>query len=499
MSTSNERAATRAAVALFRVMLLAYPPRFRRRHGNEMVRVFRDRARRRLLVHGRAGLLRHLAGAVADVAVTAPAEWLHPIGAREGPGARRGSRLARFGREVRWAGRSLRRSPAFTGVAVVTVALGIGATTAIFTLVDGILLRSLPYPDPDRLVVVKHAVPALDLPEAGLSEGTYLHYREHARSLERIGAYLENVVNLAGDGTPERVQVALVSSGLLEMLGARPAVGRLFTEEEQAPFDPEVMVSVVLSHDLWVRQYGGDPAVVGRTVELNAAPKRVVGVLEAGFGFPGPATAVWYPLGLDPSSAAVDGFYFGSVARLAPGVAPADAERELRALVPGLAEAHPDAAPALFGEGGLTPLVRTLEDEVVGEARPVLWILMGSVTLVLLVACANVVNLMLVRAEHRRREVALRLALGAGRGRLLRQLLVESLVLGLAGGALGVGLAFAFSDAAAALLPFRFPGGFTPDGCVLAGAAALSVLTAVAAGLLPAAHVARREPEPSGS
>jgi predicted permease len=369
---------------------------------------------------------------------------------RAGLMAEAGEALASFRAALGQTVRALGRSPGFTVAVVLSLALGIGATTTVFSFADAIILQPLPYPEPDRLVVVGHEAPGVGVLRADQSDGTYLHYREHSRSIEEIATWYENVVNLSGaDGEePERVPVAMVTSTLFEVLGARPAVGRLpvptrgSTPREVAdPYErggSEGDVEVLLSYDLWQRRYGGDPAIVGRTIEANRAPRRVIGVLEQGFAFPRPEIGLWYPEDPDPATARVADMYKFGVARLAPGYEPGDAAREMDALIPSLPEAYPDLTLELIRQARLRAVVRPLEDAIVGEAARALWLLLGGMAVLLLIACVNVANLVLVRAEHRQRDVAVRRALGAARGDVARMFGLESAVLAALGGGLGI-------------------------------------------------------------
>jgi predicted permease len=362
--------------------------------------------------------------------------------------------------------RSLGRSPGFTAAVVLSLALGIGATTTVFSFADAILLRPLPYPEPDRLVVLRHEAPGVEVPRAELSDGTYLHYRANSRAFEEIGTYYENVVNLSGaDGDdPERVPVAMVSSTLFEVLGARPALGRLPVPARSMAAAPDVYergasegdAEVLLSYDLWQRRYGGDPDIVGRTIEANSAPKLVIGVLEEGFAFPRPEIGLWYPEDPDPATARVADMYKFGVGRLAPGYDAEAAARDLDRLIASLPESYPEMTPELLGQVRLRAIVLPLEDDIVGDAGNALWLLLGGMASLLLIACVNVANLVLVRAEHRQRDDAVRRALGAGRGDLVRTLGMESLVLAAAAGALGMLMATGAVELLVSLVP--------PDG-----------------------------------
>ncbi len=399
--------------------------------------------------------------------------------------------------DLRYALRSLRKQPGFTAVAVLTLALGIGATTAMLTLVNAVLLRPLGYAESDRLVTVGHALPGLGIAGTGQSEGTYQHYRVHNHAFDQMGVYLENFVNLTtGGATPERVRVALVTPNVLTMLGVTPQLGRLLTPDDADSPDG----GVVISHGLWVRRYGGDPDLVGRSIELNMshAPdgsrgrRTVVGVLPPGFDFPHRDTQVWYGVAVQASRARVRDLYLAGIARLKPGVSAEDGAADLRRLVPSLAEAYADATPELLESIGLTPIVRPLKERVIGDVAATLWILLGGAAFVLVVACANVANLFLLRAEHRQREIALRAALGAGRRQIARHFVSESGLIAALGGMLGLVTA----DAGIQLLIAAAPGGIPrlhevgTDGFALAVVAGLAVLSSL---LFAAAPLGRHD------
>jgi predicted permease len=388
-------------------------------------------------------------------------------------------------REFRRAGRTLARSPGFALACVVTLAIGVGATTTVFSLVDAILLEPLPYRDADRLVAVSHTAPGIGLDAAGMSEGAFMHYRDRSRSLEAIATYFENNINLTGgDADAERVPVAMVSLQFFEVLGARTVVGRLPGEEEA---DTAGVVPVLMSYDLWQRRYGGDPAIVGSTIEANRGPRRVIGVMERGFGFPRRETDLWYPFDPDPATARAADLYQGSIARLAPGVSPDAAERELNGLIASLPESYPDLSERTLAESRLRAIVRPLEETVTGDARAALWLLLGGMAFLLLIACANVANLFLVRVEHREKEIALRTALGASRVDLAQFFAAESVIVSALGGALATFLADAGVRALVAYGPRTLPRlhEVRVDAGVIGLVVLLSFLTALLFAVVP--------------
>ena len=362
--------------------------------------------------------------------------------------------------DVRYALRRLRRTPRFAAAAAGTLALGVGGVAGIFALVDSVLLQPLPYPEPERLVVVSHAVPGLGLSETGQSASTYHHYRASSRTLQDFAVYNENVVDLSDGGEPERVQIAMVSPSLFATLGVAPAIGRPFGTADTAPGAP---VSVIMGHDLWARRYGGDPAIIGRTVELNRAPRVVIGVMPRGFGFPRPETEIWYVQNPDPRWdadtrwAALSNMFLSGIARLAPGASVESAQRELNGLIPRLADTYPDVTASLLAEARLTAQVEPLHHAMLGDVSRVLWLILAALGLVLAIAGANVSNLFLVRAEERRVELAVRVALGAGRAERIWTFLLEGVVLGGVAGVVAIALAAALVKAVVVYGPSDLP------------------------------------------
>jgi putative ABC transport system permease protein len=366
-------------------------------------------------------------------------------------------------RETQQSLRALLRTPVFTTVAVLTLGLGIGATTAIFSLLDSIVLRPLPYPEPDRLVQISHAVPGIqEGQEWGNSIGSYLHYREANASFQEFGAAAAATFTVSGEGEAERMGAATVSESLFRVLGARAAVGRLFTAEEDRPGEDRV---VLLSHEIWQSRYSGDPDIIGRTININAVPIPVVGVLQPGFSLPEHETHFWLPLQMDPARADINQhLMFTTYARLLPGVSPEAAQADLQRLLANLPELYPNAYGGTWLERtGFAPRVHALRDVVLGGTGGragidrVLWMLLGAVSLVLLIACANVANLMMVRAEARRRELTVRSALGAERAHLALNYLTESMLFTAAAALLGIVLAYGGIQLLLATAPATLP------------------------------------------
>ncbi len=342
------------------------------------------------------------------------------------------------GQDIRYAARSFRRSPGFTAVALATLALGIGATTAIFSVVNAVLLEGLPYQEPDRLVDISHTALGIDIERLPSSIGMHLVYGEQNRSFEEVALYGNTTANLTGGDVPERVRLGVATPSLFRVLGVDAIRGRTFTEEEGLPDGPAVLL---ITHRFWTDRFGAGADAIGQTLMLNGLPNEIVGVLPESFEFIDPELVAWRPIAVDPATAEFGGFNQPGLARLRPGVTPEQAQADLAGLLPAVSERFPLLSVEMMRNAALTVEVRPYIDVVVGNVRTALWILMGTVSFVLLIACANVANLLLVRAEGRQREVALRTAMGADRGHLYGQFLTESFLLASAGGLLGLGLA----------------------------------------------------------
>ncbi len=352
--------------------------------------------------------------------------------------------LDSFVKDVRYAIRGMRRNPGFASVVILSIALGIGGATSVFGIVNALLLRPLPYAQPDRLVTVTLTVPTflkLGFPDIGVSGPVFESLRREARSLERSALFRDLSFSLTGEGEPERVAGARVSADLFSLLGVHPQLGRSFTREEE---DQPGRETVVLIGDaLWTRRFARDPHVLGRKVLLNGKPNTVIGIMPPGFQFPSgpespyysPASApaeIWRPLALvDWERTDIGSMNFSMVSRLREGYSPTQAHEELSAMAERLAQEHNAGA-------GWSANVRRLQDAITRNIRPAILILFGAVAIVLLIACANVASLLVSRGLSRRPEIALRLALGAAPGRLVRQLLTESSLMAILAGLLGL-------------------------------------------------------------
>ncbi|MDF2771586.1 MAG: hypothetical protein K0S86_1080 [Geminicoccaceae bacterium] len=398
---------------------------------------------------------------------------------------------AAIARDVRHALRGLVQRPAFSAVVIATLALGIGATTAIYALLDAIVLRPLPYPNADRLVYIDHPVPGV---EAGarwhVSVAGYFFFRNNSQALSAIAAYNRSEATLVTNDGAERARAAAVSDNFLAVVGARPYLGRDFTAADTRPNAAPV---ALLAYDYWRQRFNADPRIVGQTVNLGSNATQVIGIVPPGLHLPDYQVQIWWPLELDPDAPAVNSHYLDAVARLGPGVTVEAAQAEAARLTSRLPEVFPGAySPSFMTDSRFGVLVTPLRDTVIGGMSRTLWILLGAVSIVLLIACANVANLFLVRAESRRREVAIRSALGADRAQLAGHYLTESILLALIGGVLALALAYAAVRFLIALNPSSVPRlaelslGWRP----LAVALVVSLGTGIALGLLPLTRLA---------
>ena len=403
--------------------------------------------------------------------------------------------MTNLGQDIRYGWRVLRKSPGFTAVAVLVLALGIGANTAIFSVVNAVLLQPLPFDQPDHLVQLYHVPPQASFPGIPLfsvSPANFLDWRSQAHSFEGMSAYGFGRYTLTGTGHPEAIRTVAASHGFFPILHAEPLLGRVFLESEDQPGHEH---EVILSYELWRTRFGANPAIVGNNIELNNEAYTVIGVMRPGFGFPissNPANApqMWKPLAWTAQERAVrDNHNYRAIARLKPGISLQQAKAELDTISDRLAQQYPK------DDKGWGATAITLREDLVGDVRSALLILLGAVAFVLLIACANVANLVLAKTLSRRKEIAIRSALGASRRRLLQQVLAETVLLAIAGGTLGLILAHYGTMFIVKFVGQQLPrsGTIGLDSWVLMFTLAISLLTGLAAGLLPALRLTRED------
>jgi putative ABC transport system permease protein len=391
---------------------------------------------------------------------------------------------------LRYTFRKLARAPLFTAVAIATLAVGIGSNAAIFSVVNGVLLKPLPFENPDELVGIWHTAPGLGFDEVNQSPALHFTYVDEGTAFASVGMWDESQLSVTGLAEPEQIQGMRVTDQTLSLLGVRPLLGRTFTEEDDASGSAE---TVILSHGYWMRRFGGGRDVLGKTLTVDGRPREIIGVLPEGLRFLRSNPDVYLPFQFDRSELFVGDFSYQALGRLAPGATVAQANADLARMIPMAFEKFPGGLSlGMAQEAGFGPLVRPLKQDVVGDVGSVLWVLLGTVAIVLLIACANVANLFIVRAEGRQREMAVRTAMGAGRREIVGQLLTESAVLGLLGGVAGLALAHGGLRLLVALGPESLPrlDEIRMDPLVLGFTAAVSVLAAVLFGLFPALRFA---------
>jgi putative ABC transport system permease protein len=383
--------------------------------------------------------------------------------------------------------RRLRQSPMFTTVTVITLALGIGANAAIFSVLEGILLKPLAYPDPDRLIAVDHAAPGVNLTSAGIAPFLYFTYRDQNQTFQDIGMWTGDNLAVTGLAEPEVVPGIDLTDGVLPLLGARPALGRLFSRHDDSPGSPR---TVIISYQYWQSRFGGNPSVIGRGIVLDGRPTEIIGVLPAAFQFLDRKADLFLPMQRDRAKVFLGNFSYQSLARLKPGVTTTRANADLTRMIPIALRSYPPfpgGSVKMFESARLAPNLRLLKQDLIGDIGKLLWVLMGTIGIVLLIACANVANLLLVRTEGRLHELAIRLALGASWGQIARALIVESLLLGALGGAAGLGLAFGAVRLLTAIAPSNLPrlNEISIDGNVLLFTLAVSLLAGALFGAIP--------------
>jgi len=399
--------------------------------------------------------------------------------------------------DIRHGLRALRHNPVFTAVALLTIAIGIGANTAVFSVVDSVLLKPLRYPKAEELVALHQiapGAPGLADFENGLllSPSMYFTYSEHNQTFQSLGVWVPNTANVTGLAEPEQVRTIEVSDGVLQALGVRPEVGRWLSEADQNPRGPE---RVMLSYGYWQRRYGGDHTAIGRTILVDARPREIVGVMPQGFRVLDTDFDLIAPTAFERGKLILAGFGYHGIARLKTGIPIAQGDADITHMLPIWMDSWsngPGTNPHFYETWRITPELRPLKREVIGNISDVLWVVMGTIGLVMLIACANVTNLFLVRVEARHQELAVRAALGAGWRRMVRGLLVESVLLGLMGGAIGVGVAYGGVRLLLAIGPANLPrlNEISLDARTLAFTLLLSLVSGLLFGLVPAVKYA---------
>lgn len=398
----------------------------------------------------------------------------------------------------RFAWRSLRRTPAFTISAVLTLVIGIGASVATFAVVNGVLLRPLPYGEPDRLVKVLHALPGVSIDKGNQTSSTYFTYQRLAQTIESIGLSQPGAVNVAapgGEGEPQRLTSAWITASLIPTVDVAPLLGRNFIDAEDRPNGPNV---VIIGEALWRSRFGADSGIIGRIIEVNSRSTEIIGVMPARFGYPSADTRLWFPLQLDPNAEFGGGFNYDGVARLKADVSLQAARRDFATALARVGELFPMLAPGVpwqmvIDQAKPSPLLIPLREDQTSSIARTLWMVAAAAGLVLLVSCANVANLVLVRADSRQRELAVREALGAGRGRVLTHFLSESVVLAAISGALGVALAWLAIRTLVLAGPADIPRltELRIDGPTILVGALVSLLAAAITSIIPALRLGR--------
>lgn len=478
---------------MYTVLLRLMPGSFRASYGAESladVRAVLDEA----AGQGSGFVLAHTARACTDLVKRLPMEWLaaltgsfeeHGRGAPTGRTGR-GERLMNMLTEFKRSARTLAKRPGFALVAMLTLALGIGANVAVFSVVNAILLRPLDFEDSERIVEYRHHAPGLGLPELNNSAGIVGFYTENADFFEVTAAFTRASANLAGGDEAARVNVLDVSPEIFEVLRVQPIMGRPFTADDTGPDGAAV---TILTNDSWRNRFGSDPDIIGRSVELNGAPVEVVGVMPPGFAFPDDGVDLFTALYVDPNGAFGE-FGLRTVSRLAPGISIEAARTRSSELLSRVPEYIPDVEAGFLEQAAFSVSVETLRDRTVVDVESTLWIILGTVAFVLLIACANVANLFLVRAESRQKEMAVRAAMGAGRGAVASSFLTESILLGLGGGILGILFGAGGIAMLASLGDLPRSAEISVDATSLALGLGLSLVAGLAFGILPMSRYA---------
>ncbi|HEY2381500.1 MAG TPA: ABC transporter permease [Terriglobia bacterium] len=391
------------------------------------------------------------------------------------------------GGQLRQVLRRLFRSPMFTFVAILTLALGIGANTAIFSVIDGVLLKPLSYPHPEQLISLSLTAPWINIPELTDSPSVYFTFRGQNRSFEDVGVFTGNTVSVTGIAEPEQVRSLLVTDGVIPILGISPALGRSFTRKDDSPGSPD---TVILTQGYWRRRFSGDRSIIGRRILIDGKAREVIGVMPQNFRFLDMDVALIQPFRFDRSKTFLGNFSFEGLARLKPGVTLAQANADGTRMLPIVNrsfQAPPGFSAKMFEQARIAPAFRPFKQTMIGDVGAVLWVLMGTIGIVLLIACANVANLLLVRAESRHLELAIRAALGASRARIAGELLLESMTLAALGGACGLLVAFGALRLLVAMAPAGLPrlADIGIDAPVLAFSLGVSLLAGLLFGSIP--------------
>jgi len=390
--------------------------------------------------------------------------------------------------------RRFSRTPMFTAITLITLAVAVGANCVIFSVVEGVLLKPLPYPHPEQLIGVWHHAPGIGFEDLNMAPFLYFIDREQNKTLQDIGVYNGDSMNVTGVGEPEHIQGLDVSDGTLPLLDVVPALGRLFTRADDTPGAPQ---TVLLSNAYWRKKFGAEPNVIGRSITLDGKPREIIGVLPKDFNFLDMEdVAVLVPFQWDRNKTKLGNFSYEAIARLKPGVSMEQANADLARLIPiaiGNFPAPEGYSAKIFESVKLSPNLRPLKKDVIGDVGKTLWVLMGSLVMVLLIACANVANLLLVRVEGRRQELAVRAALGAGSKRIAGELLMESFSLGLVGSLIGLGLAYGALRLLIALAPTGLPRlhEIGIDAPVLLFTLLIAILASLLIGAIPVLRYAR--------
>jgi predicted permease len=390
-------------------------------------------------------------------------------------------------RDIRYGLRALRKSPGFTAIAVLTLGVGIGANTAIFSVINGVLLKPLPYLHPEELIDLHLTAPGVNFPDADPAPFLYFTYREQGRSFQSVGLYRWNTQSVTGLTEPEEVQCLNVTAEVLPILGVQPALGRWFSENDSAPGSPQ---TAVLTYGWWQKHFGSDHSVIGRQIIVNGISRQIIGVMPANFRFLDRDAAFLLPLQFDRSKEFLGGFDYPGIARLKPGVTIEQASADIARMIPMALHSFPPQ-PGLtvkeFEDVRLAPKSRYLGQMLVGDVGKTLWVLMGTIGIVLLIACANVANLLLVRAEGRQHELAIRAALGASWFDSARALLIESVALGLFAGALGLAFAYGAVRVLISIAPSHLPRlhEISIDPAVILFTLGAALLTGILFGMIP--------------